>query len=135
MALGTTENMCLFVSASVFGLVSVWFLRLKTELILKIWGLNGFYFYNCFDTDWKKYLAGYGYFIFDNLVARREKRMKEGWQDTSFLYCFSVYHPFFFVLLLIGGLWAFSYQCNKNIWFQHCHVFCLLYSRGYSDKW
>lgn len=25
--------------------------------------------------------------------------MKEGWQDTSFLYCFSVYHPFFFVLL------------------------------------
>lgn len=56
MALGTTENKCLFVSASVFGLVSVWFLRLKTELILKIWSLNGFYFYNCFDTDWKEIL-------------------------------------------------------------------------------
>lgn len=48
--------------------------------------------------------AGCVYFIFDNSVERREKQMKEGWPDTSFLYCFSVHHPFFFVLLLIGGL-------------------------------
>lgn len=52
----------------------------------------------------KKHLAGHGYFIFDNLVARREKQMREGRQDTGFLYCFSVYHPFFFALFLIGGI-------------------------------
>lgn len=69
--------------------------KVTKELILKIWSLNGFYFYNCFDTDWKKNLAGYGYFIFDNLVARREKQMREGRARHRFSVLFQCVPSFF----------------------------------------
>lgn len=38
---------------------------------------------------------------------------REGTEKAGFSIVSVIHHPFFFILLLIGGLRAFSYQCNK----------------------
>lgn len=38
---------------------------------------------------------------------------RKGTEKAGFSIVLVLHHPFFFILLLIGGLRAFSYQCNK----------------------
>lgn len=48
------------------------------------------------------------------ITGVKNEKQKEGHQESRFSSIISVLqHPFFFILLLIGGPRAFSYQCNK----------------------
>lgn len=74
--------------------------------------LIGFYFYNCFDTDRKNdILSVIVILFFITGVKKRNKR--KGARKAIFSIISVLQHPFFFILLLIGGPRAFSNQCNK----------------------
>lgn len=128
VALDTTEDIGLFVLCAIqyinfraWTCCSLWFVEFENIANFKDLEFKGFYFYNCFDTDCKKYsLVGYGYFILYNLMEWKKQNdnytRPERVEKQQFFLSFVVsvlHHPFFFVLLLIRGLWAFSYQCNK----------------------